>query len=144
MADPKQSLTILLYDDAVDRAHYALVMASAAAAINQEVTVFCAGLAVQLLAEGQPGAPGWHRLGSSRNGMTAPLFDTTAKRRGGAGFDALLEACRDLGVSFICCEFAARMAALKQADLRTDIAIETAGVTTLLSRAGKDGRIVSF
>ena len=142
--DTSQPFAVLVHDDAIDRAHYALVMASSAAALDRKVTVFCAGLAVHLLTTGGPGAPGWHGLGPSSDGMTPALFDTAAQRRGGAGVETLLEACRELGVDFIACEFAARMAGLEEADLRADLKVGIAGAATLLSKVGRDGQLVCF
>lgn len=144
MADPQQKLAILVFDDSIDRVHYALVMASAAAAVNQQVTLFCAGQAIHLLTKVDMGKLGWHRLGPSQDGMTALQFDSTLKRHGGAGVETLLSACRDLDVSFICCELATKMGGIDETSFRDDLPVEHAGVTTLLARAERQGRIISF
>lgn len=145
MAEDRQKLSVLVFDAAIDRVHYALIVAAAAAAINQQVTLFFAGQAIFTLAGKQEnGAPGWHRLGSSAAAQTAKQFDATAQRRGAAGVETLLASCRELGVQFICCEVAARMARLDEQDLRDDLPIEIAGATTLLAGAERDGRILTF
>lgn len=145
MADDPQKLAILVFDDAVDRVHYALIVAAAAAAINQQVTLFFAGQAVFALVDSvDDGTPGWHRLACSAAGQTAGQFDTTVQLRGAAGMETLIGSCRDLGVRFIVCEVASRLASLEPQELRGDLSIEIAGATTLLAGAERDGRILSF
>jgi peroxiredoxin family protein len=130
-----QRLAIAVHSDAFERVHYALVMASAAAASNRAVTLFFTGGAVRALV----GAAGWHALAAAPEGAAAR--DATWRGRGVAGFEELLIACRDLGVRMIACEMALRAAAIARETLRADVPCESAGVVTFLNAAG-DGQIV--
>ena len=130
-----QPLAIAVHAGAFERVHYALVMASAAAATDRRVTLFFTGGAVRALV----GATGWHTLDAAPEGAAAR--DATWRQRGVAGFEELLSACRDLGVRLIVCEMALRAAAIAADTLRRDLTLESAGVVTFLN-AADGGQIV--
>ncbi len=132
MADGPDKLSIIVFDGRFDRVHYALVMASAAAATNRAATLFFTGHALPALAPG-----GWRRLQGESEATNADF-----RKKGVADFEALLEACRDLGVRFIACEMGLRAAGLTEKDLDPDLPIEVAGVVTFLGDASKTGTIM--
>ena len=132
MADGPDKLSIVVFDGRFDRVHYALVMASAAAATSRPATLFFTGKALPALMPG-----GWRRL----DGEPARA-DADLKKKAVADFEALLEACRDLGVRFIACEMGLRAADLSEADLDPDLPVEIAGVVTFLGDASKTGTML--
>lgn len=132
MADGPDKLSIVVFDGRFDRVHYALVMASAAAATSRDATLFFTGQALPALLPG-----GWRRL-DGEPGRT----DAEFKKKGVADFEALLEACRDLGVRFIACEMGLRAAGIAEADLDPDLSVEIAGVVTFLGDASKTGAML--
>ena len=132
MADGPDTLSIVVFDGRFDRVHYALVTASAAAAIDKPATLFFTGGALAALTPG-----GWKRLEGD-----AAAADAALRRRGVAGFEALLEACRDLGVRFIACEMGLRAAGIEPDALDPDLRIEIAGMVTFLTGASKDGGLL--
>lgn len=132
MADGPDKLSIVVFDGRFDRVHYALVMASAAAATSRATTLFFTGKALTALTPG-----GWRRL----DGEPGPT-DAGFRKKGVADFEALLEACRDLGVRFIACEMGLRAADMTESDLDPDLPIEIAGVVTFLSDASKHGAML--
>ncbi len=132
MADGPDKLSIVVFDGRFDRVHYALVMASAAAATSRDATLFFTGNALPALMPG-----GWRRLDGEPE-----RTDTEFKKKGVADFEALLEACRDLGVRFIACEMGLRAAGIADADLDPDLRIEIAGVVTFLGDASKTGAMM--
>ena len=132
MADAPDKVSIVVFDGRFDRVHYALVTASAAAAINKPATLFFTGGALTALTPG-----GWKQLEGH-----AAAADTKLRRRGIAGFEALLEACRDLGVRFIACEMGLRAAGIEHDALDPDLDIEIAGMVTFLGDASRDGAVL--
>ena len=111
MADGPDKLSIVVFDGRFDRVHYALVMASAAAATSRKVTLFFTGSALTAL---KPG--GWRGLDGE-----AERTDADYKKKGVADFESLLEACRDLGVRFIACEMGLRAAGIALIDKFTPL-----------------------
>lgn len=139
-APSRSSLAIAVHAGAFDRVHYALVMASAAAASDRRATLFFTGAAVAALTRGTGGAPGWHALDAPPEGAAAR--DAAWRNKRVAGFEELLAACRELGVRLIVCEMALRVAGLEASALRDDLAPEIAGVVTFLHAA--DGGATVF
>lgn len=128
MAESKQArppLCLVVLDGGYDRVHYALVLASAAAAIDRPVTLFFTGRALVALTPG-----GWRRLERDPKVQDAYLAD-----RNLATFETLLEACRDLGVRFVACELGLRAMDLSAEELAPDLAVEIAGAVTALAAA---------
>ena len=128
-----EALAIAVHATAFDRVHYALVMASAAAASDRRATLFFTGGAVAALTRGADGRPGWHTLEAAPEGAAARDAAWRAKKV--AGFEELLGACRELGVRLIACEMALRVADLEPAALRLELEPEIAGVVTFLQAA---------
>jgi peroxiredoxin family protein len=128
-----EALAIAVHAGAFDRVHYALVMASAAAASDRRAVLFFTGAAVAALTRRPDGQPGWHGLEAAPEGAAARDAAWRAKRV--AGFEELLAACRELRVRLIACEMALRVADLAPAALRDDLKPEVAGVVTFLHAA---------
>ena len=121
-------LGVLLLSGAHDRAHYAFVMASGAAALGRPVALFATNAGCRAL------MADWSALdGAAR--------DAAIQARGVAGIDVLREACAELGVRLIACEAGLRAEALDAAALLPGV--EVAGVATFLSAVG-NGQIVSI
>ncbi len=121
-------LGVIAFSGTFERVHYALVLATSAAAIGGRAILFFTGDAVRSLVEGN----GW-RLLPAAGGALGGEIDEGYTRRGVAGFGELLEAAGALGVRLIVCEMGLRVARLARGDLRTDVPIEVAGVVTLLA-----------
>lgn len=139
-----ENLSIVLFAGGFDRVHYALVMASAAAATNRRVTLFFTGRALNtLLAEDADGAPGWHRLDPADDGSRPAERDGFFTANGLAGFEELLEACVMLKVTVMACEMGLRALGLPAGvALRPDVPVKTGGVVTFLNDAPKTGAIL--
>ena len=112
------------------RVHYALMMASSAAAIDRAVTLFVTMDAVPLLLAPQ----GWRALAGAER-------DAGLGQRGVAGMATLLDSCAALGVGFMACEAGLRAQDVEPGRLRRDLAVEVAGLVTFY-RAVDRGRIV--
>jgi peroxiredoxin family protein len=119
-------LSLVIHSGDFSRVHYALVMASAAAAIGKPVTILFAGTSVRLLAKGHVKPDEDHRIKALRV----------------AGFEELLLACRDLGARLLVCETALALCEIKPAQLREDIALEVAGAVTFLNDTSAGGGLV--
>lgn len=135
------SLSIVVFAGGFDRVHYALVMASAAAATNRRVTLFFTGRALlALLAERQPGVPGWYELDAADDGSGADERDRTFAKQGLATFEELLAACVALGVTFMACEMGLRALGLPAGvTLRADVPVQTGGVVSFLNAVTPGG-----
>ena len=135
MGDRPEKLSIVVFSGAFDKVHYALVMASASAAVDTPVTLFFTMEACRALLPN-----GWQDLPVGENGTTVgrDLDDDFAAKNIGQ-FEDLLSACAALKVRFIVCEMGLKAVGLTKADLRDDIDIESAGVVTFLNDASPDG-----
>lgn len=129
------TLAVIVQSGGYDRAHYALVLASAAAAVGRPAILFLTGRGLRALLPGAPGA-----LDPADDGSPADERDRALGALGVATFETLVSACAELGVRFIACEMGLRAEALTPSDLRTDLDVEVAGVVTLLAEA--DGPIL--
>lgn len=135
-------LSLVIYSGDFDKVHYALAMASAAVAVNVPATLFFTMEAIRALKKpGGTGAPGWHAL-KAGDGRGAQDVDEEFGNRGVARFGELLEACRDLGATFMVCEMGLRAAGLEMSDLREDIDYMQGGLVTFLNDARADGAMV--
>lgn len=114
------------------RVHYALMMASAAAAVDRPVALFVTMDAIPLLERDR----GWRRLAGAER-------DDDLKARDVADLETLLSACAALGVAFIACEAGLKAAGTPAEALRDDLDIEIAGLVTFY-RAVDRGRIVAL
>ncbi len=121
-------LGVLLLSGAHDRAHYAFVVASGAAAIGRTVTLFVTNA-------------GCHALFEDWSGLDNGERDVRVRDSGVAGLAELREACVDLGVRLIACEAGLRAEGLDASRLMPQV--EVAGIATFLSAVG-GGQIVSI
>lgn len=139
-----ESLSIVVFAGGFDRVHYALVMASAAAATNRRVTLFFTGRAVRALFD--PAGPerfGWHDLDAADDGRTPVERDRWFGANGLATFEELLGACVALGVTVMACEMGLKaLAPPAGTGLRPDVPVATGGVVTFLNDAGRDSAML--
>jgi len=136
-------LSIIVYDGHYDKIHYALVMASATAAIGRPVTLFFTMSACHALVQADPNdAPSWTGLGLSDDAGSGADRDAYYASSGIATFEELIEACVALDVRFLVCEMGLRAKGLGKADLRPDLSIEHSGVVTFMNDASKDGAMI--
>jgi peroxiredoxin family protein len=138
----RDRLCIVLLSGTFERVHYALCMASAAAALEQPVTLFVTlGALRALVAEGATGRPGWMDLPGTDDPVAAPAngaaLDARNRERGVAGFEELLQSCTALEVEFMVCEMGLRTLGLTQGALRSELRLEPGGLATLLARGGR-------
>lgn len=137
-ADPKRGLSIVALAGDYDRVHYALVIASGAAAMGTPVALFFTMGAVRaLLPDG-----GWRSLRSGDSGITPEARDAALRGKGVVGLEELLESCTALGVAFTVCESGLRAEGIAADALRSDIPIAIAGVVGMMADAGDDGRLL--
>lgn len=130
---PPDTLSIVVFSGDFERVHYALVMASAAAAIGRRATLFFTMEASRaLLKPGPNGQDAW------RGGEK----DRAYVENGIAGFEELLQSCAALGVRFLVCEMGLRALNIGRGDLRDDLGIEEGGVVTFLNDASAKGSMV--
>ena len=127
-----QGLSIVVFDGHVERVHYALVMASAAAAIDRPVRLLFAGAAIVTLLP-----DGWQQLGGDPAAVMERL-----RSRGIAELPALIEACHALGVRFMACELAVRAAGLEHAAADGTLGADCVGFATFLAGAPADGALI--
>ncbi|SFK53924.1 DsrE family protein [Falsiroseomonas stagni] len=122
-----QPLGILLRHGDHEAAHYALVLATGAAAVGRDVTLFATNGGCRLFL------------------ATAPLVEEAREAllasRGVAGIATLMEAARDLGIRLIACEAGLRAEAIAATSLAPGV--EVAGVVTFLAAVGA-GQVVSL
>jgi uncharacterized protein len=120
-------LGVLLLSGDHERAHYALVLATGAASVGREVTLFATNAGCRLLLE------------------TSPLLDdpreALLEARGVAPIAVLLPAAAELGIRRIACEAGLRGEGLAGAALAPGV--EVAGVATFLAAIG-GGAIATF
>jgi peroxiredoxin family protein len=125
---PSEPLGILLLSGAHDRAHYAFVLASGAAALGRQVVLFASNSGCRAL------LTDWSEL-------TDAGRDEKVRAAGVAGLAELREAARDIGVRLIACEAGLRSEGLDVNRLLDGV--EVAGVATFLEAVGA-GQIISL
>jgi peroxiredoxin family protein len=113
-----QGVSIIVRSDRYEDVHYALVLASAALAVNQTAVLFFTMGGLRALKK-PPELQDWHR-------------DALNRERGVGDFETLLQACIELGARFIVCEMGLRSLAIDRAALRSDVPFIVAGIVTLL------------
>jgi peroxiredoxin family protein len=121
------TLGVLLLSGDHERAHYALVMATAAAALGREVTLFATNAGCRLLLDPTP--------------LLADAREALLETRGVAPIAVLLPAAAELGLRRIACEAGLRAEGLAAAALAPGV--EVAGVATFLAAVGA-GQIVTI
>lgn len=137
-AERPDKLSLIVFSGDFDKVHYALVMASAAAAIGTPVTLFFTMEGARALV----GQNGWHAQPAPEPFNNGKSMDAEFIARGVADFETLLEACRDLQVRFMVCEMGLKAYGIDRATLRDDIQIEQGGVVTFINDASKDGTML--
>lgn len=125
---PPDKLSIIVFSGNYDRVHYALAMASAAAAIDRPVTLFFTMDAIRALATSE--APDW------------AAEEQANKHKGIATLAELWEACAQLGVGFLVCTMGLRSVGLTSAGLRTDLGVKEGGIVAFLNDASRDGAML--
>lgn len=125
---PPEPLGILLLSGTHERAHYAFVLASGAAALGRPVVLFATNA-------------GCHALLADWATLEGAARDTHIRARGVAGMDELRTASVELGVRLIACEAGLRAEAIDPGRLMKTA--EVAGIATFLSAVG-NGQIVSL
>jgi peroxiredoxin family protein len=136
-------LSIVIFAGQYDKVHYALVMASAAAAIDTPVTIMFTMEAVRNILK--PSADGEHSWAMQTTSMcleTGADMDAGFIANNVADFETLLAACRDMGVRFLVCEMGLRAMGLSRDDIRIDLPVEVGGVVTFLNDASKHGSVI--
>ena len=115
-----ERLSVLLLSGSFERAHYALAMASTAAALERPATLFVDPRGDPGLARrGRARAAGLGRPAARRPSWPSPdladgaALDARNRARGVAGFEELLQACAGLGVEIIVCEMGLRALGLQ-------------------------------
>jgi peroxiredoxin family protein len=121
-------LGILLISGEHDRAHYAFVLATGAAALGRRVVLFATNA-------------GCRALLTDWSGLADAGRDERVRQRGLAGMDELRGAAVELGIRMIVCEAGLRAEAL--ADEKLMAAVEVAGVATFLAETA-GGQIVAI
>ena len=135
------SLSIVVFAGGFDRVHYALVMASAAAATNRKVTLFFTGRALNALVESPE--PGWHGLDPADDGSSPAERDAYFGANGLATFEELLGACVALGVTVMACEMGLKALGLPTGvGLRPDVPVTRGGVVTFLNEGSAGGAML--
>ena len=137
MAEPDK-LSIVVYAGDYGRVHYALAMASAAAAMNKPVTLFFTMGAIRALSKDG----GWRELpaGDVAPDLSGGAQDAAMIAKGLAGFEELLEACVAFKVKLLVCEMGLRAIGLTRADLRDDAPYEDGGIVSFLADASATGQ----
>lgn len=125
MSEP---LGILLMSGTHERAHYAFVLGSGAAALGRRVVVFATNR-------------GCLALFADWSGLDDTGRDRQVQAAGVAGLEELRDAARDLGVRLIACEAGLRAEGLDARGLLPGV--ETAGVATFLEAVGA-GQILTL
>ena len=117
-----ESFGILLISGGHERAHYAFMLATAAAAMGRPVMLFATNAGVQALRQD------WRPIDPDRR-------DDQVMARGLAGLDELREAARDLGIRLTACDAAMHLAQLTPDDLLPGA--EIIGIPTFLGATGQ-------
>ena len=115
-------LGILLISGGHERAHYALVLATAAAALGRPVTLFATNGGLRLLLADRP--------------LEADAREATLEMAGVAGIRTLLDAAQELGVALWACEAGRRSEGLDGAALLSGVEI-TGAVSFLTAAMGQ-------
>jgi len=132
---------ILLISGTYERAHYALVVATAAAATAPPVVLFATNAGVRAFLAARPdGSPGWTTLAHYGG---AAKRDEELRGRGVAGFAELLASARELGVRLIVCEAGLKAEALAPEMLDDTLEGEVAGVVTFLAET-EGGQVITL
>jgi peroxiredoxin family protein len=125
---PSDPLGIMLLSGDHDRAHYAFVVASGAAALGRAVVVFATN-------------KGSLALCRDWSGLADASRDDRIQGNGVAGLETLRDACVEMDVRMIACEAGLRAESLDPDLLMPNI--EVSGIVTFLSAVGA-GQIITI
>ena len=125
---PPERFGVLLLSGNHERAHYAFVLATGAAALGRTVTLFATNA-------------GCHALLEDWSGLADAGRDARVAASGVAGFATLRAAAVELGIGLIACEAGLRAEALEENPLAPGVLV--AGVATFLE-ATRGGQIVTL
>jgi peroxiredoxin family protein len=147
--------TIILFSGDFDKVMAALIIANGAAAMGDDVTVFCTFWGLNILrktAKVQPNGngkkstlqsmfgrmmpKGTRKLGLSKMnfaGLGAPMMRKATKDAGGMSLEELFESAREQGVRFVACTLSMDILGFKEEELIDDVEFE--GVAAYLASA---------
>ena len=139
---PPDKLSIIVYSGDYGRVHYALAMASSAAAMNRPATLFFTMGAIRALTK--PAKGGWGALPATDDTGhgTGAAQDAAMIEKGLASFEELLAACVTFKVSFMVCEMGLRAVDLTPDDLRADVPYRAGGIVSFLADASATGATI--
>ncbi len=120
-------LGVLLISGGHERAHYALVVATGAAAVGRDVVLFATNAGCRLFESARP--------------LESDPREAILAERGEAGIGTLMEAAGELGIRRIACDAGLRAEAIAPGALQPGV--EVAGVVTFLAAIGA-GHVVTL
>ena len=140
-------LSIVVYAGFYDKVHYALVMASSAAAIDRPVTLFFTmGACRALKKPGPDGESAWRSMplseGESRGCANGGEQDDAYAKTNVATFEELVEACAAFDVKMMVCEMGLRAVGIEVRELRRDLEFAEGGVVSFLNDASAHGAVL--
>lgn len=136
--NPPKKLSIVIASGTFEKVHYALVMATGAAAIGTPVTLFFTmGACPAILAD-----DGWRVLPSEKSDTSATVRDDDFAARGAATMNELIDSAAELGITFMVCEMGLRAEGLEDQPMREGVDIARTGVVTFINDASADGSII--
>lgn len=122
----RKPLFILISDQRADQVHFAMMAASAAAAISRPVTLFFAKGAVNTVV-----TDGWKKM-MDRRGMPGPDMDHRLAARGVADMPVMMDACMAMNVRFLVCENSLKEEGLTSKDLIERPVVMISSLATIL------------
>ena len=150
--DTTTKKTIILFSGDFDKVMAALIIANGAAAMGDDVTIFCTFWGLNILRKpkkvptdgkstlqsmfGRMMPKGTKRLGLSKMnfaGAGAPLMRKVTKDAGGMSLEELFDSAREQGVKFVACTLSMDILGFKEEELIDGL--EFAGVAAYLGEA---------
>jgi peroxiredoxin family protein len=146
--------TIILFSGDFDKVMAALIIANGAAAMGDDVTIFCTFWGLNILRKspkpsgaggkksmlqsmfGMMMPKGTKKLGLSKMnmaGMGAPMMRKACKAAGGMSLEELFDSAREMGVKFVACTLSMDILGFKPEELIDGIEFE--GVAAYLAEA---------
>ncbi|MDP6804330.1 MAG: DsrE/DsrF/DrsH-like family protein [Rhodospirillales bacterium] len=140
---PPDKLSVVAFSGMFDQVHYAVVVATAAAAVGRPVTLFFTmGALRALLRPGEDGIAPWRAMAVSEGAGDGDAMDASFAASGVATFEQLLGAAAELGVRLMVCEMGLRALGLGRESLRPDLNVEEGGVVSFLNDASRHGAVI--